>query len=168
MGTAPALGVTASAGSRRRCLFVCAPFCSADPLCSLRCAIHQRWQRRQFQASAMPLPRGEKHAGFFRAGRSAFSPGRFLVSLYPFAKTNDASAQLWARSFSCSPAHLQLVSELRGQARHAASLRPLLLPAAGRRWQPYPRPAGSPQPLGAEDAAARRWQPQLGRNTAMG
>lgn len=117
MGTAPALGVTALAGSRGRCLFVCAPFCSADPLCSLRCAIHQCWQHRQFQASAMPFPRGKKHAGFFRAGRSTFSPRKFLVSLCPSAKTNDASPQLWTRSFSCNPVHLQLRSKLRGQAR---------------------------------------------------
>lgn len=43
-------------------------------------AIHQFWQPRQFQGSAMPFPGGKKHF-FLRERRSIFPPGKLLGSL---------------------------------------------------------------------------------------
>lgn len=111
-GPAPAQGVTACVCERGRCLFVCAGFCSADPLCSPCRAIHQLWQPRQFQASAMPFlsEGGDKAHFFFRARSSTFPPGNLLGSLLPSSEPCKALLCPSLRTPRFSSSHLHLPS----------------------------------------------------------
>uniref|UniRef100_A0A8B9IAG1 Uncharacterized protein n=1 Tax=Anser brachyrhynchus TaxID=132585 RepID=A0A8B9IAG1_9AVES len=152
-GPAPAQGVTACVCERGRCLFVCAGFCSADPLCSPCRAIHQLWQPRQFQAPAMPFPGGEEQ--HFPSWQVAGLPPSLLRAVLGSALPQPQATGLFLQPTSTCP-EAELCSRLSGPRRvPAASPARCALPACpeapaitGSRQAVAACPAGSGQGRG--------------------
>lgn len=173
-GPAPAQGVTARVCERGRCLFVCAGFCSADPLCSPCRAIHQLWQPRQFQASAMPFLGGGDKAHFVLGRGAALS---LLATCWAPSFPPQSHARLcfapasghrdFPPATSISPA-AEPCSQLPGASRvPAASPARCALPACpeapaitGSRQAVAACPAGSGQGWGAARLAGAAGHPR--------